>query len=215
MSVDQAPVRGRLDKRQAILDAAFRVFAEHGYERAGIDAIAAAAGVAKPTIYNHLGGKENLFRAVMVNAAERFNATTLAALDAFPAQPADAAALRSALVDVGYRLGGCLADDRALAMQRLLLAESRRFPDLFGAVRGSGRDRVHDALAGRLARLAHAGLLHVDDPVRAADQFVALISGDLPTVAMMSGTSIPEAELRASVVAGVDTFLRAFATAGA
>lgn len=211
MSVDQTPVRGRLDKRQAILDAAFRVFAEHGYERAGIDAIAAAAGVAKPTIYNHLGGKENLFRAVMVNSAEQFNARTLAALDAFPADPGDPDALRAALVDVGVRLGGCIADDRALAMQRLLLAESRRFPDLFAAVRGSGRDRVHDALAGRLARLAHAGRLDIADPVCAADQFVALISGDLPVLAMMSGTSVRAQDLRRSVESGVDTFLRAFA----
>gem|GEM_PF-6082125 len=68
---------------------------------------------------------------------------------------------------------------------------------------------MHAALAGRLARLAHAGVLELPDPVSAADQFVALISGDLPLLAMMSGTSIDADVLGRTVEAGVDTFLRA------
>ncbi|WP_131770844.1 TetR/AcrR family transcriptional regulator, partial [Candidatus Protofrankia californiensis] len=58
--------RGRVDKREAILAAAFEVFARKGYEGASVDLIASEAGVAKPTLYNHLGSKENLFRLVMV-----------------------------------------------------------------------------------------------------------------------------------------------------
>ncbi|CAI7980952.1 hypothetical protein FRAHR75_930008 [Frankia sp. Hr75.2] len=49
------PDRGRLDKRRAIVEAALRVFSRHGYTEATIDMIATEAGVAKPTIYNHLG----------------------------------------------------------------------------------------------------------------------------------------------------------------
>jgi len=55
---------GRIDKRQAILDAAFTIFARDGYYLAGVDAIAAEARVAKHTIYNHFRDKENLFREV-------------------------------------------------------------------------------------------------------------------------------------------------------
>ena len=75
--------RGQMQKRQAILDAALSVFVREGYGLAGIDAIAAEAGVAKPTIYNHLGGKENLFRIVMIEAAEQSRTKILQSLDAF------------------------------------------------------------------------------------------------------------------------------------
>jgi AcrR family transcriptional regulator len=199
--------RGRLDKREAILDAAFRVFAEHGYERASVDAIAAEAGVAKPTIYNHLGGKENLFREVMIATVTRFNARTLATLDEFPAKPAD---LRAALVEVGTKLGSCVIDQQSTAMSRLLAAESARFPDLFDAMRATGHYRVRDALAGRLARLAHAGRLEVPDPDLAAYQFMTMIVGDLPLLAVMTTKPISRTVLRRTVADGVDTFLRAY-----
>lgn len=66
----EAP-RGRIDKRQAILEAAFRTFAREGYGQSCVREIAAEAGVAKPTIYNHLGDKETLFREAMLAAVGR------------------------------------------------------------------------------------------------------------------------------------------------
>jgi TetR/AcrR family transcriptional repressor of mexJK operon len=41
-------------KRRAILDAATKVFLAEGFAGASMDAIATAAGVSKPTVYNHL-----------------------------------------------------------------------------------------------------------------------------------------------------------------
>ena len=51
-------------KRDAVLDAASRLFARQGYENTEVDAIAAAAGVAKGTVYFHFQSKEKLFLAV-------------------------------------------------------------------------------------------------------------------------------------------------------
>ncbi len=65
-------------------------------------------------------------------------------------------------------------------MRRLLYAEAVRLPDLVDEVRASGPDRFTEALAGRLARLANAGHLGVEDPVRAANQFIALVYGECP-----------------------------------
>lgn len=47
--------------RQAILDAARTEFAEAGYERATIRAIAARAGVDPALVHHHFGSKEDLF----------------------------------------------------------------------------------------------------------------------------------------------------------
>jgi AcrR family transcriptional regulator len=52
------------DKRHAILDAALRVFAKHGYASARISDVAAAAGVGKGTVYLYFTSKENLLMEV-------------------------------------------------------------------------------------------------------------------------------------------------------
>ena len=51
-----------------ILDAAARLFAEAGYERATIRAIAAAAGINAGLVMHYFESKERLFRAVMHSA---------------------------------------------------------------------------------------------------------------------------------------------------
>jgi AcrR family transcriptional regulator len=56
------PARGRIERRQAILDGAFAVFTRHGYAQACVKEIAQEAGVAKPTVYSHLNDKESLYR---------------------------------------------------------------------------------------------------------------------------------------------------------
>jgi AcrR family transcriptional regulator len=199
--------RGRIDKREAMLDAAFQVFAARGYASATVDAIAAAAGVAKPTIYNHLGGKENLFRAVMARTAAESSARTRALLDAFPAEPAD---LYAELLVLARGLADCFCDPRSATVRRLLHAEIVRFPDLFDVVRTQAADTFLDGLAARLAVLAGAGRLRVADPLRAAHQFVSLIIEELPALSGLGTRPVDPAALDRVVTAGVDTFLRAF-----
>ncbi|WP_018506025.1 TetR/AcrR family transcriptional regulator [Parafrankia discariae] len=204
--------RGRLDKRRAIVEAALRVFARHGYAEATIDLIATEAGVAKPTIYNHLGSKENLFRYVMTTTAALSNAKALEVLESFPQ---DAGGLRGGLEDVATRLVDCYCDERSEAVRRLLYAEALRFPDLYDAVRASGADQFVEVLAGRLARLAHAGLLHIDDPMRGANQFISLVYEELPARSILGARPLQPREVDEVVRAGVDTFLRAFGPASA
>jgi len=56
---------GRSNTRQAVLDAARRVFAEHGYQQASLRAIAAEAGVDAGMVRHFFGDKAGLFRAAM------------------------------------------------------------------------------------------------------------------------------------------------------
>lgn len=202
--------RGRLDKRRAIVEAALRVFAQVGYAQASLDVIAAEAGVSKPTIYNHLGSKEKLFRYVMTETAARSNAKTLDVLTEFPVDPDR---LRPGLEAVARGLVDCYRDEQSESVRRLLYAEAVRFPDLFDEVRASGPNQFTEALAGRLARLANAGHLRVENPVRAANQFIALVYEELPGMSALGTRPLDPAEVAEVVSAGVDTFLRAFGTA--
>jgi TetR/AcrR family transcriptional regulator, mexJK operon transcriptional repressor len=199
--------RGRIDKRQAILDAAFRVFAEQGYDQASVDAIAARAGVAKATIYNHFGDKETVLRELIVVEADRALAEHLAIVEGLSGTGAD---LRTTLEDVGYRLLERYFDEQTVLYRRLLAGEITRFPDLLEVVRGRAADRIMDAIADRLARLALAGRLRITDPALAADQFWALLAGPTEARSAMGTRRIPESELRTASTAAVDTFLRAF-----
>ena len=56
---------GRSNTRQAVLDAARRVFADHGYQQASLRAIAAEAGVDAGMVRHFFGDKAGLFRAAM------------------------------------------------------------------------------------------------------------------------------------------------------
>ncbi|MGY6658334.1 TetR/AcrR family transcriptional regulator C-terminal domain-containing protein [Amycolatopsis sp. TRM77291] len=106
----------------------------------------------------------------------------------------------------GLRVGG----PSSWALRRLLAAETGQFPDLLDVIHTRAADRVAEALADRLARLTVSGHLRTADPLLAADQFFALLSGPADKRARLGTRRTPDAELRAIAEAAVDTFLKAF-----
>lgn len=58
-------------RRPLVLDAALRLFVEHGYPGTSMDAIAEAAGVSKPVVYDCYASKEELFRALLEREEKR------------------------------------------------------------------------------------------------------------------------------------------------
>jgi AcrR family transcriptional regulator len=71
----RGPGRPRLQplaqQRRGVLDAALVVFARHGYRGATIEQVARLSGTPRPTVYELFGGKEDLFAAVVDQAADR------------------------------------------------------------------------------------------------------------------------------------------------
>jgi AcrR family transcriptional regulator len=51
-------------RRQQLVEVGRRIFAEYGSDAATVEEIAAAAGVSKPVVYEHFGGKEGLYAVV-------------------------------------------------------------------------------------------------------------------------------------------------------
>ncbi len=215
MTAGTAARRGRIDKRAAILEAALRTFIRDGYGLARVEAIAELAGVAKPTVYNHFGDKETLFRVIILDGASRTSDHMIAALDTLDTLADDGDGdgddLAGDLSRVAREVIDCQLTEEGWALQRLMYAEAARFPDLFDEALARGGARLHNALAGRLARLAHRGRLELADPDTAAAHFLALISGDLPALSALGTRKVSDAELRTAIAAGVDTFLLAFA----
>lgn len=62
------PPRARMtgsERRHQLINIARSLFAERGYEATSIEEIAQRAGVSKPVVYEHFGGKEGLYAVVV------------------------------------------------------------------------------------------------------------------------------------------------------
>ena len=62
------PGRSRMTgaaRREQLIEIARGLFAERGFDAASVEEIAARAGVSKPVVYEHFGGKEGLYAVVV------------------------------------------------------------------------------------------------------------------------------------------------------
>ncbi|NUR87371.1 MAG: TetR/AcrR family transcriptional regulator [Nonomuraea sp.] len=207
MTEKRKPV-GQPDKRRAIVAGALALFARDGYTRAGLDAIAAEAGVSNRTIYNHFTDKAELFQTVIQESTERVADTMVDIIDRHLSKVADPEA---DLIGFGLAWLGVLTSDLAphFALIRQINAEIEHIPPAALALwqeRGPGRTRRE--LAERLRGLAVRGDLALDDPARAAGHLMLLISAD-----NLTGPAElhDEAACTAMVTAGVRAFLYGYA----
>jgi AcrR family transcriptional regulator len=67
-------------RRPLVLDAAFELFLEHGYNGTSMEAVARAAGVTKPVVYDCFASKEELFTALLRREETRVLGQIAAAL---------------------------------------------------------------------------------------------------------------------------------------
>lgn len=85
-TTDRAPRRKRAAhlgperRRPLVLDAAYDLFLENGFDHTSMDAIAAAAGVSKPVVYDCFASKDELFTAMLDREEERILVETTKAL---------------------------------------------------------------------------------------------------------------------------------------
>jgi len=151
----------------AILDAATAAFLADGYAATSIEAIARTCRVAKRTIYARWSGKPTLFRAVLEQLMARwlFTAGDWAEADSLEA------ALDRAAIDI---LAVALTPE-AIALNRLLIAESARFPELPLMLRQAGAGEGTSRIAALLDAAVARGALPTQDTMFAAEQFLHLV----------------------------------------
>ncbi|MFD0683889.1 TetR/AcrR family transcriptional regulator [Actinomadura fibrosa] len=154
-------------KRAAIVRAARRRFLEQGFS-AGMDHIAAEAGVSKVTVYNHFASKEELFNEVVTDALEQALGRTVRAMG----ERLRTGDLEDILTATAREWVEGIAQPEVLALRALITAEARRFPDLGRAWREQGPDRFAEPLA---AALGARDDLDIPDMDLALVQFYALV----------------------------------------
>ena len=165
-------------KRRAILAAATGAFLEAGYGAATMDDIATRANVSKQTIYHHFGSKEMLFAAIVEERCEQF----LAPIAKIDPESRD---LEETLLALGMDFLKRVLSPDSLALHRLLIAESVRFPELGRLSYESGPRRVVEGLARFLQARAGRSGLAIPDPALSAEQFFGTLLGLLQLRAIL------------------------------
>ena len=193
-----------LEKGQAILDCAKRLFIEHGYERVSMDQIAAGAGVSKLTVYNHYGDKDRLFAEAVRSYCEQGVPDRLFHDD--PAMP-----LRECLMQIATRFHGFIHSPDAIAGHRMLCTPQMAASPVTDHFWSCGPERMQAGMAALLQRRAERGELALDDARRAASQFFALLKGEIHAQLLFGcECRLDEDEIRRHLEASVDMLMRAY-----
>jgi len=192
-------------KRQAIVAAATRVFLSAGFGAASMDAIAAEAGVSKQTVYSHFGAKDALFEAILEDKCRGLMRPVR-----LPAVPGGDPA--KTLGDLARRFIATVFTPANMALFRVVIAESARFPELAAAFYRAGPAAAVDDLAGYLTGLDRDGILAIGDATASARLFFAMLRGDIYIRRLLDLKPAPSAaEMEAVAEQAVAAFLAAHA----
>ncbi|NHB75881.1 TetR/AcrR family transcriptional regulator [Rhodobacter calidifons] len=198
--------QNRLNRERAILDAALKVFAAQGYTGASMDAVAAEAGVTKPTLYSYFPSKESLFQAMMLGKRDVM-------LDVFEHPSGDMVA---DLLVFAWAYADTVMRPEMLSLARLIIGEVQRFPEIGRAYQASGPDHLLRGIMRYLDSQRRAGRLAFDDAELAAQDLWGLILSAPRTQALYMPDALPDrATLHRYITNGLRVFLKAYSTAPA
>ena len=163
-----APRARRGGSREAIVDAAERLFLRRGFGAVSMDELAETAGLARRTLYNQFASKEEIFREMLLRVSRQLE-------DAFP----PGIETEGDVEDVFRVIARVILDlhkhPEYLGFLRMVVADSRQFPwiaEEFAAV----MDPQTERLTRYVAHLTEMGILDCRNPVLAAHQFMGMLN---------------------------------------
>ena len=197
---------GRRTRREAelrdqeLLDKALDLFLDLGYERTTIDAIAAAAGMAKRTLYLRYKDKKALFKTALERAIEAW----MVPVELLKSVESDD--LEASLQRIGRALVENILSPAGLRLLRITNAESGRMPEIGVFTLRQGTERTITYLADLFRRHIRPGGAEMPDAERAAMAFLYLVVGG-PASMTAWGNMLDQAAIDALTTYNVRLFL--------
>jgi TetR/AcrR family transcriptional regulator of autoinduction and epiphytic fitness len=154
--------------REAIVDAAERLFLARGFGSVSMDELAAAGGVARRTLYNQFTSKEDIFREMLLRVSRQLE-------HAFPPGIETQGDVEDVLRLIARMILDLHKNREYLGFLRMVIADARQFPWIakqFAAV----MDPQTDRLTRYLAHLTDLGILNCENPMLAAHQFMGILN---------------------------------------
>ncbi len=154
--------------REAIVEAASRLFLQHGFGSVSMDELAEAAGLARRTLYNQFASKEEIFREMLLRVSGQLE-------HAFPPGIETRGDVEEVLRLVARMIIELHGRPEYLGFLRMVVADSRQFPWIaaeFAAV----MDPQTERFARYLAHMNAMGVLECRNPMLAAHQFLGMLN---------------------------------------
>jgi AcrR family transcriptional regulator len=188
-----------------LLQRALDMFLDHGFEQTTIDAIAAAMKMTKRTIYARYEDKAALFRATVHHAIRQWIVPEQAL------RSLETDSLEETLRTVARMRIAHDSTPEGLKLQRIINAESYRFPDISTAAYEQGTMPLIEFLANLLRRHQVRGEVRAEHPLRVAHAFLTLVVGG-PLRVIVAGHKIDPEELEDRITFTVGLFLNGIRT---
>lgn len=194
----------RAEKKKAqIREAARALFLENGFMATSTDAIMTAAGIAsKETLYRYYPSKEELFEDVLRSLT--LEGSHFKGLFGQAAPPTNAQELEALLKKVVREILTTMLQPDYLAVIRIIVAESPRFPRLGPLFRKTVPEQALNYLQSLLAEGQTGGLVKKDLDLEVAAR---MLLGTLLTYALFDGLflgnnfpQVPSSEVIGSIV---------------
>jgi TetR/AcrR family transcriptional regulator of autoinduction and epiphytic fitness len=169
--------------RDAIVDAAERLFLARGFGSVSMDELAAAGGVARRTLYNQFTSKEDIFREMLLRVSRQLE-------HAFPPGIETRGDVEDVLRLIARMILDLHKNPEYLGFLRMVVADARQFPWIakqFAAV----MDPQTERLKRYLAHLTNLGILNCRNPTLAAHQFMGILNEFSLWPWMMGRGSVP------------------------
>ena len=195
-------------KPAQIMLAAKELFTSQGFGATSMDAIARTANVSKATLYAHFSGKEELFAAIVSHTCQ--------AQSRMLATPgADDLELTEALSEIGRNFLSLILSPPAVAIFRVVVGETSRFPDLGRIFFESGPNRMRTTLSAFLAKAAARGRLDIGEPMRAAEHLIGMFQTPVHLHVLFGvKEGVAQGDVDKVVKDAVEAFLRAYLPRG-
>lgn len=189
---------------EKILDVATQLMLEHGFDNTSMEAVAAAAGVAKRTLYSRFPDKTALFAEVIRRRRELFLA---------PVAKISAAggSIEQQLTQIGNHMLKWGCKDDTVALKRLMAAEVQRINAMAATLHRESRERVIDAVTAVLSTSSEStpseSTLRIADKRFAAMQFLEMVMAPADTCAYYGFAAPTERKRREYIDNVVKLFL--------
>jgi len=192
------------DKTSLIIQAVGDMFLQHGYSRVSINAIIAKIGGSKRDLYAQFGDKEGLFRCVIADVCRQV-------LDPLQRLPVEGESIEQALKSFGTIFLSLLLSSRVIALQKLVLSESTRYPEFAQLFVELGPVSAYSLAAELLKKRAEFGEINVSKPQVMGALFCDMLISDLQ-FKIISGGTVSDQQIEERVQMAVSIFLNGIKT---